>query len=579
MCATPAAAFELRVRGEAQLLADVRAAGTALQISGTLRDENGQPLPQRDVKLTISSAFSGRVVHEDTLRADMLGKLSAQVELEEGSYDLTLVMDADDHFDGAKLSANARLAPAPRKLDLQAPDVIFGPSPEATARVRASAGGVGIRGKVLARVDGYALEPVELDTFGRAQIKLDPGLVSGEHVVIAMLEDRPGQTPADARQKVRYVAAPAPTLSLAEGYSGLEYGIRAEGSMVDALGPLGGLRVIVTLTRPDAPDAPPLRLETRTEADGGFSVFAPSRELGEGAVVARAEVRPTAGQAAVVTSEPTTIARRASQRGLHLFGALAIIFGVAALLIRLASLDLAGWWARRRAARPAPAVVNLTLDEEAVAEVMSAADRGAMPAASLDQIGGQIWDVWRARPVAGASLRLVDGDGQTLMRWAADGAGRFVSPPLPAGDHQLMIEARGFARGVLPVRLPHGGGLSASRIQLIAMPLKLRRTYQSWAAQRSGEEVWGKKTPRELASELRAALAEASLDDEALERRLDAWAAAEEVSGVEALEAVTRVVEEGYFGEREDADEALWRLMITLLRRLEQPAPPAEVTR
>jgi DNA-binding transcriptional LysR family regulator len=75
----------------------------------------------------------------------------------------------------------------------------------------------------------------------------------------------------------------------------------------------------------------------------------------------------------------------------------------------------------------------------------------------------------------------------------------------------------GFGTAFLAPRLAKlASAYPGLELQLIAMPLKLRRTYQAWAAQRSDEEVWGKKTPRELARELRAALAEASLDDEAL---------------------------------------------------------------
>jgi hypothetical protein len=565
----PATAFELRVRGQAQLVADVRAAGTALQLVGALRDENGQPLPQRDVKLTIRSVYSGRTVHEALLRSDMSGKLTEQIELEEGDYDVALAMDADEHYEGAAATAQAHLAYAARKLELQAPEVVFGPEPGATARVRASAGGIGMRGTVLPRVDGRALEPLELDSFGRGQLKLDAGLVDGQNTVVALLEDRPGQEPAEARAQVRYVALPAPTLELVEGYEGLEYGLRARGEMADRIGPLAGLRVIVRFVHPDAPDVPEVRVETRTDEQGRFVAFVSSRAIGDGQIAASAEVR-AAGRPAVVSAPPAVIARRSSQRGLHVFGALAILFGLGALLVRLASLDLPGWWARRRAARAPAAPINMTRDEVAQVEALDEAELAELPAAaSLDQMGGVVWDVWRGQPVSGATLHLRDAAGAALVSWDADARGRFVSPPLPAGAYQVTIEAVGFARGVLSVSLPHDGRLSGSRVQLVAMPLKLRRLYQSWAAARSGEEVWGKRTPREVARALRAAMVAEALDDEALERHLDALAAQEGAAGADALDAVTRLVEEGYFGEREDADEALWRLMVALLSQLD----------
>jgi hypothetical protein len=587
VCAQPVAAFELRVRGSAELLVDARAAGTALQLFGTLRDENKDALPQRDVKLVVRAALSGRVVHEATLRSDMSGKLHAQIELEEGDYEVELKIASDEHFDGASARALVHLEEAPRKVELQAPAVVFGPAGEASARVRASAGGVGVRGRVRALLGGQALEPVELDAFGRGQLKLAPGLAqSGRYELEARLE---GDRTASAATTLRYVAAPDFELVLEQGYQGLEYGLIARATLEDAYGPLAGLRASVTFMRADAPDAPPIRSEARTDEQGRLRVFVPAREVGQGALIATAKVRADAGAVAVLTSQPAGVDRRGSQRWLHVFGVLAIVFGLGALRVRLASLDLAGWWAARRAKPAAAQPVNLSIEEALVAEAADARALELVVAPAHDQLGGLVWDVWRARPVAGAALALVDPVTQApLVTWSADERGRFVSPPLPAGDHQLVVTARGFARGVMSVRLPHTGSLSAIKLQLVAMPLKLRRTYQAWSAQRSGEEVWGKRTPREIAAMLRGVAEEAGVEHKALERLLDSMTLGDGLGdairdGVsDPVVAVTRLVEEGYFGEREDADEALWGMMVALIKRLDESAPergPLEDTR
>ena len=96
----PAHGFEIRVRGQGKLYADVQPAGITVQVAGALRDELGNALPQRDVRVRILSANSNRELHKEVLSTDMQGRFQLQRSMDEGDYIIEAEFLGTEHLDG-----------------------------------------------------------------------------------------------------------------------------------------------------------------------------------------------------------------------------------------------------------------------------------------------------------------------------------------------------------------------------------------------------------------------------------------------------------------------------------------------
>ncbi|CAN0576835.1 unnamed protein product, partial [Laminaria digitata] len=136
-------AFEIRVRGQGKLYVDVQPAGITLQVMGSLRDELGTALPQRDVELQILSANSERVLHTETLVTDMRGRFQLQRAMDEGDYIVTTRFVGSEHLDGDRVEREVGLSIIPPRVDIHTPCLVVGTSRAANLRVRASASGIG----------------------------------------------------------------------------------------------------------------------------------------------------------------------------------------------------------------------------------------------------------------------------------------------------------------------------------------------------------------------------------------------------------------------------------------------------
>lgn len=619
-------ATEIRVRGQGKLYADIQAAGTSAQIAGVLRDELGQPLPQRPIELKITRDDSQELVHEQLLLTDMQGRFGFQQSMPQGRYLVTINFLEDDHLDGAQASRVIELVQAPYRLEVQGPSLVVGRKRAAPLRLRATVSGVGVRTDVEVFVNEQRASLVELDHYGRGAFDVRDALVPGANQIRVVLPSKGQDSPgAQATTMMRFAQEAKLNLTLSMGHDRFERGLKVSGEVTDSLGPLAGGEAIVEFERiadkapaqdtrelieamgqddepiterPPAPPTPPTlnpqerssyKSQGKVDERGRFVGFAPQQSLRDGLWRARVIYMPEVGAPVTQQTETQELDRSASRWILHLLGLLTIVIGVGVLAQRQYLGKFAALLRRRRA-KPQP--LNFDQDEPLTVERLDDQDAGPSPAGS-DGIAGIIWDAWRRAPIPGALILIqrspgADAEAEILAQAHADERGQFRLEGLPLGEHELVISAQGFARGRMMVQLPHHGQLSATRISLVAIPLKIRRFYQAWVQRWHGQDAWGTLSPRQIEAALWSAMREATstIDDPAVRdhwhTRLNTFLAdpapLDSLNTERLMVLLTELVEESYFSGR-IYEESLWRLLIELTRKLEAGLNPSAVTR
>ena len=196
-------------------------------------------------------------------------------------------------------------------------------------------------------------------------------------------------------------------------------------------------------------------------------------------------------------TQTVTFDRTRSRWLLNLLGLLAILVGVVVLVNRLSTVDFRSLFASLRRKQEAPKEApRFDQDEPAIIEQIEPEEADVV-ADSETQIAGVVWDGWRRRAVPFARIELAR-DGKTEHTIQAMSDGRFRSPNLEAGRWHMRVSASGFASGILDFEIPHDGAYRFFRFGLVAIPLKIRRFYQSWVRRIHGEDLWGKLSPRQI---------------------------------------------------------------------------------
>jgi hypothetical protein len=175
-------------------------------------------------------------------------------------------------------------------------------------------------------------------------------------------------------------------------------------------------------------------------------------------------------------------------------------------------------------------------------------------------IGGVVWDDWAGGPVADAELSLAL-EGAVAKQAISTEAGRFAFVDVQPGNYVLTAVRHGYIRGILRFEVPHDGRLSNFRLDLIAVPVKIRRLYGSVMERTVGQDFWGRLSPREIEERLDEFIPGSAADAEADRRAMrDAVLArldgAEAVTPIAAIAAFTEVVEESYFSGRVYGEDA-----------------------
>ncbi len=577
---TPASshAIDLRIRGEAKLAADVKGAGTALQVSGALRDELGAPLAMRDVGIQVVKEDGTPVeLGATSLATDIQGKLSEQFELEPGVYMVRLKFtDASGLLAADVATARVELKRLQPKLELRAPDLTVGRSSPSQLKIRASADGIGVRAPAEVFVNGAFAGSVELDERGRGVFDLSSHMKAGENEVGALMRATRMRPEARDVTTAWFAGDAELAADLSTSRLRLERGLIVSARVTDGEISVPGATMSAALFRvDDGTEGKVLRRETGvTRGDGRAEIFFPTAELDEGLWSARVTLLPDAGARVEAMTGAVELDRTSSRWLLNVLGLVTVLAGAAALMWRLSMTDWRAWW-RRKDEGEEELELSYDANERVQFESFEPGDDAPV---GFDAIGGFVWDHWRAAPVPLATITLERRAGGEPIEVVAGRDGGFVVRGIPRGVYALTARAHGFAPGVMEVSIPHDGKLRACRVGLVAIPLKVRRFYQAWIARTRGKDLWGHLSPRqiedaiwdEVSSRQLAALPPERVDGARgkLRELLSERAELGEMDFDALLTAVTDVVEESYFSGRSYDDE-LWELSVSIVRRLD----------
>lgn len=579
-------AVDIRVRGEGKIFADVQAAGTTLQVAGALRDEFGRSLPFRDLELSVMNVHSQRsALRSVKLTTDIQGRFQLQQDLDPGDYAVTMRFIGTEHLAGDDLVSQVSLNAQPPRVDIHIPRLVAGQSQPANLRVRASVAGIGVSGAALVAVNGKSVETIELDHYGRGALDVVKHLDPGENLVEVSLPATARRPEATDVARTRFSRSPILTATASASHRRLERGLAVRGEVKDELGPLTSGSVLITFERvgfaegddaPRLPDAAKHRAEVELGEGGVFEGFISGQIVRDGQWRAHVVYQPDAGKSLETLTQVVTFDQSSSRFFLNLLGALAILLGVGVLVVRLSTIDFAALLARL-GRKDDDGVIAPDFAESEPIVIEALEDGSGVEPVAHDRLAGLIWDTWRAAPVGSAQLEFSQG-GRVVYQTTSALDGTFRTDSLGAGAWHLDVIAPGFSRGTLDFELPHGGEYSRFRIGLTAVPLKIRRYYQSWVRRTHGDDLWGRLSPRQIEATIWSAfdVASVAVEDsrgrEQLRQSIEALLA-DDGAGVgadpeELLLAMTEIVEEAYFSSR-IYDEQLWQVLVQITTQLD----------
>lgn len=558
------AALEIRIRAEAVLDVEVTAAGTVAQVSGTLRDDLGRGLPQRGVLVQIDARQTGQTLMTEMVHSDSRGRFSVHEELPPGDYEVFVRFDKTEHLDAIAHSESLRLEPRPVDVQAYGPQFVYGRDYPALVSARATSGGVPYQGWAQFLLGDEERGSVELDSTGRGTFDVAPHLTPGVNRVTVRTPGSAYRDESTATIEVRYASSVEVTAQIAERLERLQRGLAVSGVVTDGLGPVEGVRVqakIESVVLFDAQQKPrTFEVAATTDDDGRFVAFVPSTKLSDGKWGGSAEFVPPIGSRVTVDAGTAEVDTRAYRWAVNGFGITAILFGLFVLLARVGQVFLERLRdlrrKRERARREKQAledveeIVPVYLDQEQVDT--------AVPASRSD-VGAVVWDVWQKRPVPEASITLSsDSNEARTERAGADGTCRFRD--LPRGRWRLEVTQYGYIRGQMEFEVPHDGRLSHFRLDLVAVPLKIRRLYSAIVEQTVGENLWGRLSPREIEERLESRWPESDGGDRARLRSAVLTRLREFDEGEHGLPSVlaalTEALEESYYSGRVYGEEA-----------------------
>ena len=607
--ATPshyANAYDIRVRGEGRLFVDVQSAGTALQVTGALRDELGDSLLQRAVEIEIFSSFSGRSLVSAGVITDMQGRFQWQRSFEEGDYDVVVTFPSTDHLDGIEARATVELRSVPPRIDIRAPEVVIGSTHPASLMVRASAGGVGVAGApVDISVGSREVLTLELDAYGRGVADLSGQLSPGINRVTARMQRTARRDEASDSTRLFYAPSAQLRATLEASVHRLERGLHLTGEVVSGTTPIPGGALLVRFERTGelegvdeasssrrgvGAEQNKLRpVEVGVDEEGTFEAFLPGVDIADGRWVATLVWRADVGDPVTLTTEEVMLDRTGSRWFLDLLSILAAIVGLAALFYRLTTLDmraiLSSWRARRHK-KSTPDEDDEGLDVPLHIESLSIPEEIASEPQEerFWRVAGIVWDVWRRVPLPAAVIEVGRREeaAQGVHHVEVDAEGHFALPKLDAGAWILRAHAPGYVRSEVEFEIPHSGDLRYIRLGLTPVALRIRRYYQRWVARVHGEDVWGRLSPRQIEGAIRGALDTVAPSQgegvlagrrASLRQRMDDFfsdtAHIGSLSPDDLLLSVTHIIEEVYYSSR-DYDEESWHLVVEMLRRIEE---------
>lgn len=532
----------LRVVGDANLEVRVTAAGTIAQVSGTLRDELQRGIAHREVHVTLSGVGNDAKITRDLL-TDSRGGFAIAEEMPPGQYVADVTFESDPHLSSASATAQTTLTPSPLTLSLVGPPLAVGKGTPILIYARATAGAVPVQTDAYVSVNGEQVGTISFDSSGRGGIDLAGKLEVGSNTVNVTV---PGSAYRDAVSQslsVRWEKALEVQAEMEEGLERLSRGYIIHGTVRGSAGPVSGVRVHAIFLPVDKNAdgvRQPVTAFTQTDDAGRFSGFASDVRLGGGQWSGLARVIPPVGAPIEAKIAPISVAQASGWGVVNVFGILVLVVGAGFLSLRgFATLTakLRRWREARQRRRAQEQAFEV---EERLVPIRI--ERHGEPAARRD-VGGVLWDEWRQRPAFGCRLQARQGDDVRTAEVTSDG--QFNLTNLSDGEWEISVTGPGFVRGTFVAKIPHDGRLASIRLDVVAVPLKVRRLYQAALEAVNGEDPWGRLSPREIEMELNKKLKLKVLVEQ-------------DATIVDLLAEITQAVEESYFSGRQ-FDETFWR--------------------
>lgn len=488
----------VRVRAETRIELRVQRTEHGAILQGTLRDDRGDPLPDRAVSLRVRGADGRRVVARAEGRTDEAGRVEASFELERGEYRIEADYDGEDRYRGVRVE---------QTLDLEREHVRLGMSldgegrldrldldqPSHAFRVRADSplGGSGLE-VVLRNELRQELAQGTTNAEGVARFVVSSDALGPPAAGRLVVRTAGDARRAAAQTEVLVVRFRSTTLTLAGEPEHVTAGgsVRVEGRLATSAGPLP--RKAIGIFAGEEHLATVL-----TDDEGRFS-----RELelraDEGPVDLQARFASDAPWRPAAQSEPLRIRVEAS--GATPWQWLLVSVAVCFLLVVLLS--------RRDRGK---ATTSPAEEQEAPPEPGIVAARATSRVATVTTIGGVVFDADDRRAIGGARVRLQSDGGARDAE--TDSRGEFEIEGIDHGAWTLRIEAPGYETSETSLAVPHRGQWSDVRVGLRSLrQLALARYRPLAEALAPSRRWWAFWTPRELADRASAAVRDDVVD-------------------------------------------------------------------
>lgn len=576
-------AFEIRVRAKSQLTVDVVTAGTNLQIYGHLRDDLQQTLPQRQivVHITPASAIEQGANLEHVLLTDRRGQFELTQELAPDFYHVAVEFSETEHLDSSVSLHDVEIKPHPVELSTRAPNYVHTNTGTVLLSVHALVQQAGLSTDVQIQNNQNTLGSIHLDRFGRGALDVREMLSPGNNSFDVFL---PPTRYRDAVRKPLTIRLGNQLQLQAQANKVLERlvrGVSIVGNVHDESGPVSNLQVRVilkplnnTTTPPNTPQPVSIFRSAQTNEDGKFNVFVPNSEMPDANWTILAETIPDVGPTVSHSLESIELNHKLSRKILQLSVAAVIL----ALLLIISQRFAVHLKTRRRTREKriaAKTALDAALRDHEIIQIIPVIDNfetrsetnanDTFKAPTSQTLAGIVWNAWQKQPVPGATLifhhaKKPDSEYLTAQ---SDTKGRFLIESLPPDSYILSVHAVGFIPAKLAFDIPHNGTLSKFRLDLVAVPLKIRQIYQTTIQSIQGEDLWGQQTPRQINELITRTLALETTQSPHMHKRLL------DVSNnpAEVLRTLTEIVEECYFSGRL-YNEELWLIARELAREI-----------
>lgn len=470
--------LRVRVRAEARIEVRVDRAPGLVTVGGTLRDDLGQPLADREVALRIQDS-AGIHIHAASPRTDTRGSFATSLPLETGAYQIVARWAGDSGHRQVEIRQALDLTRAHVRLDVGVADGRLDLDRDThTLDVRASSeeGGAGLHIDVRNELDRLLAEGTT-NTEGRARFSISSAALGPPAAGRMIVHTRGDARRAEAQTEVPIVRFRPIALTLRASAVRIRERdeITLAGTLSTSEAPLA--RRAVGLFAGDA------HLETvLTDEEGRFS-----RKLELGAE----DDSPIVVTARFASDAPWRPSARSEAIEIEIEGTEStpwwwLLAPMIACALALALL------ARRTEAALTGRAPNESLLAPGIAP-------GAVSGRSLTHdLGGVVLDANEGTSLAGARIVLRTDDTQIAR--STDAAGRFAFDELAEGSWTLEISAPGYAGEAIVVHLPHRGEWSALTVRLQSLrEIALARFRPIAEALAPARRWWAFWTPRELA--------------------------------------------------------------------------------